>query len=273
MILEQRINNNVVLVNDHGQRSIIMGKGIGFQSYPGDIVERARIEKQFYAPENMSVPQVAATLMKVSTAEIEVVDDIISMVKNKFEELEESLFFSMLEHINFALKRLSKNSEMTSPLEWEVKKFYPVEYDLGKMAVKKINKKLNVNLPESEAFFLALHFVNGQLNSISGDEVFELSELTNEIMKIIIYFYKIDFDETSISYNRLVTHIKYFLMRLLNNEKINRLNPDFIDPILNNCPKEVECVELIASFLQKKKNWVVTNTDKFYLVLNLNKIK
>ncbi|MFD1900960.1 PRD domain-containing protein [Enterococcus termitis] len=132
------------------------------------------------------------------------------------------------------------------------KKFYPVEYDLGKMAVKKINKKLNVNLPESEAFF-TLHFVNGQLNSISGDEVFELSELTNEIMKIIIYFYKIDFDETSISYNRLVTHIKYFLMRLLNNEKINRLNPDFIDPILNNCPKEVECVELIASFLQKEE--------------------
>ncbi|MTD41617.1 PRD domain-containing protein [Erwinia sp. CPCC 100877] len=272
IIINKRINNNVIIIDD-GEQFIAFGKGIGFQKHKGDEVDEAVIEKRFYAPENIPMAQVASTMMNASPKEIELITEVISMVKEKIPELETRIFFSLLEHLNFAIKRLEQENEMVSPLEWEVKKFYPMEYELGKQAVVKINNGLDITLPPSEAFFFALHFINGQLNAVTGEEAFNLTKATNDIIKQIKYFYKKNFDESSISYNRLVTHLKYFLMRLVRNEDIDLMGRDFINPIFERCPQELQCVQLIAKYLKDTYGWDMTNTDRMYLVLHLNKIK
>lgn len=41
----KRINNNVVLSKEDEVEVILMGKGIGFQTKPGDLIPAERIEK------------------------------------------------------------------------------------------------------------------------------------------------------------------------------------------------------------------------------------
>lgn len=272
MIVNKRINNNVIIVEE-GEEFVAFGNGIGFQKKRGDEVDETAIEKRFFAPENIPITQVAVTMMNASAKEIEVIEKVIAMVKGRIPEIETRIFFSLLEHLSFAIKRLEQENEMNSPLEWEVKNFYPIEYELGMEAVEIINSNLDTALPPSEAFYFALHFINGQLKAVTGDEVFSFTKATNEIIKLIKYFYNKDFDESSVSYNRLVTHIKYFLMRLIRDEDVDFVSKDFIDPIFEKCPQELACVQLIAKYLKDNHGWMISDTDKMYLVLHLNKIK
>lgn len=262
-----------MIIVDDGEQFVAFGNGIGFQKLRGDEIDESTIEKRFFAPENIPMTQVAATMMNASSKEIEAIEKVIVMVKERIPEVETRIFFSLLEHLSFAIKRLEQENEMNSPLEWEVKNFYPIEYELGMKAVEMINNQLDIVLPPSEAFYFALHFINGQLKAVTGDEVFGFTQATNEIIKLIKYFYNKDLDENSVSYNRLVTHIKYFLMRLIRNEEVDFMPKDFIDSIFEKCPQELACVQLIAKYLKDNHGWKITDTDKMYLVLHLNKIK
>jgi beta-glucoside operon transcriptional antiterminator len=43
----KRINNNVVLAEQNGKKTIVMGNGIGFKVYPYDLIDEKRIEQTF----------------------------------------------------------------------------------------------------------------------------------------------------------------------------------------------------------------------------------
>ena len=46
MRIAKILNNNVVIVLDqHGQEQVIMGRGLGFQKHPGETLDNSLIEK------------------------------------------------------------------------------------------------------------------------------------------------------------------------------------------------------------------------------------
>ncbi|MCB5608037.1 PRD domain-containing protein, partial [[Ruminococcus] gnavus] len=71
--------------------------------------------------------------------------------------------------------------------------FYQEEYKIAAEALKIINQKLMVNLSEDEVGFIALHFVNAELNS-EMEEVTQITKIIQEILNIVRYHLKISFD-------------------------------------------------------------------------------
>jgi len=273
MILEKRINNNVVLAKDEGQLLIVMGKGIGFQKYPNDIIETTKIEKKFYPANNLSISQMAHLMLDASQEEVETIQEIIKLGKcNISNQLNDNIFFTLLDHISFALKRKDKNLLVSNPLEWEIKRFYPTEYQVGQMSLMMIQANLGITLPTAEAAFIALHFVNAQFDLHSNQDIVEITELTNEIVKYVQYFYQQEFDTDSFFYNRFITHIRYYLLRQINGEKITVENTSILETLKNRFEKEYECVNVIAQFLSEKKDWEISETEKMYLILHLNNL-
>ena len=55
MKIIKRINNNVVLSKEDEVEVILMGKGIGFQTKPGDLIPAERIEKKYYPEDDLTV--------------------------------------------------------------------------------------------------------------------------------------------------------------------------------------------------------------------------
>ena len=50
--------------------------------------------------------------------------------------------------------------ENSNTLEWELKQVYPKEYEIGLQAVELMQKRTHLNIPQDEAAFITLHFVN-----------------------------------------------------------------------------------------------------------------
>lgn len=129
------------------------------------------------------------------------------------KKLNSSIYVLLTDHIVFAVDRFKENIVLQNPMIWEIKTLYKDEYRLGQWSINLIKDKLDIELPEDEAAFIALHIVNASL----GEEMYNtmnITILTKDILKIIKTHFNLDFNEDSLDYIRLVTHLKFFSQRV-----------------------------------------------------------
>lgn len=273
MIVEKRFNNNIVLADDGGQKVILMGKGIGFKAYPGNLIDATLIERKFISTDTLDVSDIAQLLTDTSLETVEFTEKIIKKAEEIMEiELNPSILFSLQDHINFAVHRYKEDLIMESPIQWEVNKFYPKEAQAGKEAVQMINQYYDIELPSCEATFITLHFVNNQMNQATIQDTVEIAEIIRSILQIVQYHFQTEIKEDTISYNRFLTHLRYYLLRQKTNQFITFENGDLYYTVKDRFPKESECVDKIAHFLNLQFQWRTSNDEKLYLILHLRNL-
>lgn len=68
---------------------------------------------------------------------VKVSSDIITYAKENLKlKLNQSIYVTLTDHINFAITRYQQGIKPQNALLWEIKRFYSREYELGMYAVK-----------------------------------------------------------------------------------------------------------------------------------------
>lgn len=269
MQVEKRINNNVILATENGQQMVLIGSGLGFKAYPGDSVKQSKIEKKFFPADGFTFAHMSELVSSADPKELKSVYKMLKLAKEEFPTINDTVLFTILDHLSFCLKRIRQNMPIVNPLEWEVRKFYPKEYQLGRRFLEIITLEMSVTLPETEAAFFALHLVNAQISPITGNEVFELTELTNAIVKIVKYYFKCEFDEESCYYNRFITHVRYYLMRQMRQENAPETDSFLVETVNKSYPDVYSCVSMITKYLYDKRGFISSEAEKMYLILHI----
>ncbi|MGI8385187.1 PRD domain-containing protein [Robertmurraya sp. P23] len=267
----KKVNNNVVLaINDKKEEVFIVGKGLGFKKTPYKVSEEDIIEKIYVAPKNLKMFDL---LNDIPFEDISLAEEIIQegrKILNK--ELSPNLIITLSDHISFALQRTKEEIQIKNPLQWEVKTLYPEETKVGQVAIDMIRKKTGVTLPQSETTSIALHFVNAQIGSGEMSETRKITKITGDILAIIKYFYKKDFDETSLNFTRFATHIRYFIIRQFSQKSLENENEALFKIVQEKYPLEIKCVEKVEKFLSDNYGWKCTKDEKLYLVLHIQRL-
>ena len=137
--------------------------------------------------------------------------DIISFAKSNLNlKLNQSIYVTLTDHINFAIERFEQGINLQNALLWEIKRFYPHEFDLGRYALELVKERIGVELPEDEAGFIALHFVNAEYGTDIRD-AFRFPNQLKDILEITSDELGIVLDERTLHYERFVTHLKFLL--------------------------------------------------------------
>ena len=76
---------------------------------------------------------------------------------------------------------MKQGIEPQNALLWEIKRFYPQEFQLGIYAVKLIYDRLGILLSTDEAGFIALHFVNAEY----GTDIRDAVKFPNQLKAIV----------------------------------------------------------------------------------------
>lgn len=272
MKIIKKINNNVVLaLTEQNEEVIIVGKGLGFHKTPYELDDESLIEKIYVIPKNS---QNLNVLDSIPTDIIEVTEKIVrygSDVLNK--KINSAIFLGLCDHINYAVQRCRDGVQFKSPLYWEVKNVYAGEYSIGMEAVHIINKELNIEMSSDEAVFIALHFVNVKLSLNDMSETTKITSIIGEILNIVKYYFKIDFDEDSFNFRRFVTHIRYFILRQINNETLDDNNEFMYEIMKKKCAAEYGCVKKIEKHLLTNYNWKCSSEEKLYLIMHLQRLR
>lgn len=272
MKILKKLNNNVVLaLTDRGDEIIVTGKGLGFRKMPYILEDISLIEKKYIIPQNTKASEI---LESIPNEVIKVTEKVIrSGYKELNMEFNADILLTLSDHINFAIQRSKDGIEMRSPLQWEIKHLYPKEYKIGFNSLDIIENNLGVKLDKNEAAFIALHFINAQIGNHDMTETTKITTIMGEILNLIKYKFKIEFNEDSFEFTRFVTHIRYFIIRQVNNKPLDNDNNDMFYLMKDKLNEELECVEIIEKHLSKNYGWKCTNDEKLYLMLHIQRIR
>lgn len=269
------LNNNIaIVVNERDEDVIVMGCGVAYGKKYGDQVEEGKIERIF----TQGVPEWSSkfeTLLKEIPVEyLDCAERIITHGKMMLgRELEDELYLALTDHIFFTVKRHREGMLIHNRLLFETRMIYKEEFEVGKEAVEMINCRFAVSLPEDEAAFLALHFVNATMGT-EMNKALEITKIVQEIRTIIRNYFRIEFQEDSLCYYRMMTHLKFFAQRLVLKEG---LEERYVDCQLFQMVKErysnsFQCVEKIAEYLAKNYHYMVADNERLYLTIHIERI-
>ncbi|PGT76721.1 BglG family transcription antiterminator LicT [Bacillus sp. AFS040349] len=273
MKIEKVFNNNVVSAfNEENIELVIMGKGLAFQKRPGDEIEEDKIEKVFTLKNKDMSERFKTLLYEVSIELMGVTEEIIKKAKSKLgRELNDSIYVSLTDHINFAIERNKKGLDIKNALLWEIKKLYKDEFSLGVEALGMIKEKLHVTLPEDEAGFIAMHIVNAELNE-EMPNIVNITKTMQDILKIVKYHFKMDFNEESLNFFRFVTHLKFFAQRLYSKTYMEGEDDFLFEAVKNKHKQAYECTEKINDYVKRQFDYELTNDEKLYLTIHIERV-
>lgn len=277
MRIHKILNNNVVVIIDENENEqIVMGRGIAFKKKCGDDLDPKQIDKVF----TMSNPDISNKFQELAAdipiEFLELVEKIITYAKTHIgKKINDSIYISLADHILMSIERFKQGIVVKNALLWDIKRFYKDEFCIGLKALEMTQEQTGVLLPEDEAGFIALHFVNAQLDETRAEvqNMYDITKVMQEISNIVKYYFNMDFDEDSVYYYRFITHLKFFAQRLITHKTYQEENEDgLLDIIKIKYKNAYECVKTIKKFLVERYEYLLSDEEMLYLTIHIARV-
>lgn len=274
MEIKRLLNNNAALtVDQSGAEIIVLGKGIAFQKKQGDTIEEEKVEKIFHLSNAEAFLRFQELVTEIPLSYMEVSDEIITMAKSQLgKKLNDSIYVSLSDHLYNSVKRFKEGITIKNALLWDIRRFYPIEYEVAMDALTIIQERFDLRLPEDEAGFIALHFVNAE-DLESNQDSYQVTKIMQEISNIVRYYFQIEFDEESVYYYRFISHLKFFAQRLVSDKlHSGEQEEGLLDVVKVRFKNAFECVEKINQHIERNYQYGLTDEEKLYLTIHIHRV-
>lgn len=265
----RNINNNVaVCLDDNNHEVIVFGKGIGFQKAPYEIT-LAQIDRTYYNLEPHYIALLDELPEDVLDVSYEIVQKGTAYLKTDFNTI---FWFSLCDHINFAIQNIKKGLVLTNPMANEIKHFYEREMRLGEWAIGHIQKRLAVKLPQSEAGNIAMHFINAAQQVKQAAERDDIERFVDDITDIVESGMNIIVDRDNFSYSRFVTHLKYLLKRSHKMDVAETENVKLYESVCEEFPELKKIGDKIKEYIVATLHIEPAKEELLYLMMHINRL-
>lgn len=274
MKITRIINNNVIAAADeHNRELVLMGSGIGFQKKIGDEVDPDSVEKQFTRFDEKQVVHFQRLAQEIPYEYMHMASEIIDYAQLSLnKELNENIYIALTDHLNFAINRIRQGIELHNSMLWEIKHYYNHEYRIGKEAIAIIKRFTDLNMPEDEAGFIAMHILNSELGQ-DMDLSRMMTKIIQDVLNIVIYHFHIVIDEESLDYERFVTHLKFFIQRTMHEKESRIWDKSLMDMIRIQYLDAYDCAGKIAAYIAKTTPYAVSEEEMIYLTVHIQRLQ
>ena len=248
------LNHNTILVLKENEEIIVMSKGIGFGKKQGEQVD---------------VPQKSNNIFDyIDPMYIEISSEIITLTKEKFGKVEHDILLSLADHIYFAIKRIKEKDFPSNPFNMDIQLMFPDEYSVALKAKEVIEKYTHEEINADEIAFITLH-IHSAISVNKVGESMEVMRMIREFFKKLQADLNIRIDVNSLSYIRLMNHIKFLLLRLNNDEE---LQMDITEFTKEKFPFAYEQARVLCEQLSRVLHKDLPDSELGYLALHLERI-
>ncbi|MFC0471100.1 PRD domain-containing protein [Halalkalibacter kiskunsagensis] len=266
------LNNNAVVVIDGPNEKIVMGNGIAFQKRKNDVIPKDKIEKIFVLHEQSSekFQQLLATLPE---AHINLAEKIISYAEGHLKEpLNDHIHVALTDHLSFALERLDQGFTIQNKLTNEIKLLYKKEFEIGLWAKEEIKRDLGVDIPLDEVAHIALHIHTAKLGGHSMSDSMTKATILRDFIEKVEQTMAIEIEESSINYQRLITHLRFALNRIEQGSEFEPIDEDMLNLIKIKYQTAYECSQSVAQYLNEEYGISFPPSEIAYISLHIQRL-
>lgn len=274
--IKKVLNSSVVLAEDEQKKEFILfGKGIGYGQKAGNIIEEHQADQMFIPIENVKVKEFLGLLDAIPPVFVELTQQIVHYAEEKLNtKLNTGIYFTLMDHLNFAVERYKKNINITNRVYWEIKNYYSEEFKIGEFALKLMNEKLLIDLPIEEAANIAFHLINaqGEQKESKDGNGMRYAKMIGSIVNLVRYSVNIDMDTENIHYTRFITHVKFFVERFYSDKMLDDKNNELFEQIANLYPQAMYGAFKIKEYIEQVNGKTIPNEELTYLAVHIHRL-
>lgn len=273
MQIEKVLNNNVVIaLDENGEETVLMGRGLGFGRHTGDSAPAELIEKRFTLHAGQLSDRFQQLLTSIPLPHFLLSERIIDHAKRTLDAtLSDSIYVTLPDHISAALERHKQGIELSNPLLWDIRQFYPEEYRAGCAAVDLIREETGIDFGEDEAGFIAMHFVNAEGGG-EFPEVYDMTCLMQRVFGLVQEQCGVEPDRDSPDFYRFVTHLKFLARRIAAGQSYGDCDADLLPPVQDKYPDAFACAQTICNIILQEYDFDAGKNELLYLTLYIARI-
>lgn len=262
------LNHNAILITDGNEELIVMYKGIGFSKKVEETIEVPKQAKRYLMQKSYNKEKTNDIIDHIDPIYLEISSEILKYTAAKFGVANGDILLPLADHIYFAFKRMDENIMPSNPFKHDIKLLFPEEYEVAQRSKYIIESYTGKVINEDEVGFITLHIHSAVTNN-QVVKTMEATQVVHDSINKLQNDLNIVIDVESISYARLMNHIKFLIVRLNQNEE---LAVDISEFTQDKFPFAYEEATHICDSLAKVLNKEMPHTEVGYLALHLERI-
>ncbi|WP_202572074.1 PRD domain-containing protein [Enterococcus faecalis] len=272
--IKKVLNQNAVLVLDEGQEKVAVGKGVGFNKTKNDVLSRQLVERMFVMePEGLKKLQVL--LSQIEDKYFLASEEIIQHAETVLgEKLNEHINIGLSDHIAFAAENIQNNIIVRNKLLSEIEILYSEEFAIAQWAVEYLTQTLEIPFSYDEAGYIAIHIHSARSGRTDNSKSIREVTIVSEIIHLIEQELAIDIhdDKNSLSYSRLVNHLRLFIHRFQQNQYAV-LDEEILEVVKKKYAESYEISKKVQVLLMRNFHYQVPNEELGYLSIHIERLR
>lgn len=256
------LNNNGILAIDQesGIEYIFMGKGIGFHN---------KEKTEFSSLEGVKKYKLEGEANTVDPMYFDIANAIMLEAEAKFGEIDTRIMLALADHISFAIERTKNGLSIANPFTNDIKVLFLEEYEVALKARAIIKDYTGILVNDDEVGYITLH-IHSALTKEHVSRAMNVMMLVSAMTKEMESTFHIKINRESLSYTRLITHIKYMITRVLKKEA---LKVDMSPYVRAEFPESYQVASKLCKKLEKELGTTFSEIEIGYLAIHIERIR
>ena len=229
--VRKALNHNTLIAisMDNNQEYLLIGKGIGFGKKVSERFEiPENIECSIYSLQEQTERGKAMELVKgMDPIYLEIAGKVLTKSEEVFGKIDRRILFPMADHIAFAVQRIRANEQISNPLTDDIRALFHMEYKTAECVKDILWEMLQIEIDEHEIGYIALH-IHSAIEDENVALSMQIAMAVRECIRMIEEETGQTIDVMSLSYNRLMNHIRYMVARSIKGEKLKLNMNDYM---------------------------------------------
>ena len=166
-------------------------------------------------------------IQEVNPIFIEVAGRILQLAQARFHEVDKNILLPLADHIAFSIERMKANMDISNPFASEIALLYREEYEVALQGKAIIEEMCGYTINEGEIGYITLH-VHSARGEDKVSEAMQTAVIIRDSIEEVERDYGISIDTNSMSYTRLMNHMKFLMLRLQSDEELQMDVGDYV---------------------------------------------
>lgn len=247
---------------------LLLGKGLAFGKKVSEQIE-TRAEDTVYSLHEMTDRGAAKKIVtSVSPVCLELANEVLNRAEAEFDKIDRSILFPMADHIAFAVRRIQNHEQISNPLTEDIRILFYKEYKVAQCIEPLLRERLQIQIDEHEIGYLALH-VHSAIEDEKVSQAMEVARAVRECISLVEKETGKTIDVMSLSYNRLMNHVRCMVARSMNGEKLKVSLNDYVEI---RFPEAFRMSETVCSEIARTMRLSFDEVEIGYLAIHIERV-
>lgn len=261
-------NSFMGIESKNDQECLIMGKGVAFGKKVGQTVSVTGDARVYSLKELTDRGEAKEIIKSVSPLCLELANEVLNQAEKEFGKVDRSILFTMADHLDFAVRRIQNGEQISNPLTDDIHIMFYKEYKVAGCIRDLLKEKLGIRIDEHEIGYIALH-VHAAIVDENVSQAMEIARTVRECICMVEEETGKSIDVMSLSYNRLMNHVRYMVARAIHGEKLKMSLNDYMSV---KFPGPYMTAEKICRKMEKSLKLPIPDIEIGYLAMHLERM-